>query len=260
MDPLQFSSRLESHAHALKTLDELYEYDDFMMSIDTLIDIGCGPGIDLEWWASRTTRDENNPEPLNIKCTGIDLFPSLKPAKVYKPDSEITYIEENMEDATWIVVNEPGFDVIWCHDAFQFAIDPLGTLGKFNTMLSNGGMLALMIPQSTNVIFHKQEFNQFDGVFYNHTLVSLIHMLAVNGFDCKSGFFKKDADDAWLSAIVYKSEHKPMDPRSTRWYDLVEKGLLPDSADASVNKAGFLRQPDLVLPWLNKSMTDFSRH
>ena len=75
MANIQFSSAQESHDHSLETLNHLYNYDDFMLSIDSLCDIGCGiNGLDLEWWASRTTRDDENPEPLNIKCTGIDTF------------------------------------------------------------------------------------------------------------------------------------------------------------------------------------------
>jgi len=80
-------------------------------------------------------------------------------------------------------------------------------------------------------------------------------MLAVNGWDCRDGFFKKDANDPWLHAIVYKSEVAPMDPLTTNWYKLMEKQLLPETADASILKYGILRQRDLVLPWLDKSNT-----
>ena len=44
-----FRNAEESHQHSLETLNQLYEYDDFMMSIGTLADIGCGDGKDLEW-------------------------------------------------------------------------------------------------------------------------------------------------------------------------------------------------------------------
>ncbi len=77
----------KSHAHSLETLNILYEYDDFMESINTLVDLGCGQGLDLEWWATRTTRDDN-PKPLNIKCTGVDILSSLPVAKKYP---NITY-------------------------------------------------------------------------------------------------------------------------------------------------------------------------
>jgi len=66
-----FKTPEDSYTHSLRTLSALYEYDDFMMSIKTLADMGCGNGLDLEWWATRTMRDDSQ-EPLNIKCTGYD--------------------------------------------------------------------------------------------------------------------------------------------------------------------------------------------
>jgi hypothetical protein len=90
-------------------------------------------------------------------------------------------------------------------------------------------------------------------------MVSLIHALAVSGFDCRDGFFKKMPDDPWLHAIVYKSEHAPMDPRTTRWYDLIDLELIPDSMAASIMRYGYARQRDLVLPWIDKSLHSFAQ-
>ena len=70
----------------------------------------------------------------------------------------------------------------------------------------------------------------------------------------------KNPNDPWIHAVVYKSEHPPMDPRTTRWYDLAEKNLLPESAAESVNRRGFLAQPDLLLPWIDKSLMGFNKH
>jgi hypothetical protein len=82
-------------------------------------------------------------------------------------------------------------------------------------------------------------------------------MLAVAGWDCKSGFFKKESNDPWLHAVVYKSSHEPMNPKTTTWYELVDKRLLPESADACINRHGELRQQELMVPWLDKSLTHF---
>ena len=88
-----FRNPEESHAHSLETLNWLYEHDDFMASIDTLIDLGCGAGLDLEWWATRTTRDDNH-EPLNISCTGLDVADKLVIARKH---ANITYQRNNFE-------------------------------------------------------------------------------------------------------------------------------------------------------------------
>ena len=59
--------------------------------------------------------------------------------------------------------------------------------------------------------------------------------------------------DPWIKLVAYKSYVEPMDPTTTRRYHLAETGLLPESAVASINRFGYLRQQDLVLEWLDKS-------
>ena len=73
---MTFRNAEESHAHSLETLNVLYEYDDFMESVGTVLDLGCGAGLDMEWWATRTTRDDP-PRPLNIRCVGVDQHASI---------------------------------------------------------------------------------------------------------------------------------------------------------------------------------------
>jgi hypothetical protein len=85
-------------------------------------------------------------------------------------------------------------------------------------------------------------------------------MLAVNGWDCNSGFFKKDQNDPWIFAIVYRSNTEPMDPNTTNLYKLAEEtNLLPESAVRSLTKYESIRQQDLLLPWLDKNLIDMSQ-
>ena len=245
-----FRNAEESHAHSLQTLDVLFEHDDFMSSIDSVIDLGCGSGIDLEWWATRTTRDEN-PIPLNIDCTGVDLHNNLSLTKRY---TNVRYQQTDFE--TSIVLGKKNkFDVLWCHDAFQYAIDPMGTLSHWWNIANDSAMLVIVVPQTTVMAQRSQAFYQPSGCYYHHTMVSLMHMLAVSGWDCASGFFLKRPNDPWIHAAVYKSSHAPMNPRQTSWYDLIEKKLLPESAETSIMKHGYLRQQDLLIPWLDKNLT-----
>ena len=148
--------------------------------------------------------------------------------------------------------------MLWCHDAFQYAVNPIQTLTKWYDIASPGGMLCLALPQTTNFHTRDLDFTLRDGVYYHHTIVSLIYMLAVSGWDCRSGFFKKSPEDHWIYAVVYKSEHKPRDPKTARWYDLADDKLLPETAAKSVNAKGFLDQKDLILPWLDKSLSRFN--
>jgi SAM-dependent methyltransferase len=249
-----FTSAAASHAHSLETLNLLYEYDDFMSSVRHMADIGCGLGHDTEWWATRTTRDEK-PTPLDIKCTGIDLLPEFSIAKRYR---NMQYLNQNFEEP--LLHGKNRYDVIWCHDAFQYALKPLDTLRNWHTAMYNNGMLIIVVPQTTLLEYNREAFDQRDFVYYNWTLVSLIHALAVSGFDCREGFFKKAAGDPWLHAVVYKSAHAPMNPQTTRWTDLADRNLLPECVIASANRWGQVRQADLVLPWLTRALYSMGDH
>jgi ubiquinone/menaquinone biosynthesis C-methylase UbiE len=245
---MTFAHPGDSHQHSLETLNQLFEYDDFMFSLRTMVDLGCGTGDDLIWWATRTTRDDN-PKPLNIDCYGVDLDENLLIASEYK---NITYQPGNFEDA--IVAPDGGFDVLWCHDAFQYAQNPIQTLSNWWHIASSGGMLSLTVP-ITQQIHHRQlSYTLPNGCYYHHTMVSLMYMLATAGWDCGAGFFKQLPTEPWLHAVVYKSIHPPLDPRKTDWHRLSELNLLPPSAAASVYAHSALRQQDLIVPWLDHSL------
>lgn len=245
-----FTSVDTTRRNSLNILETLYEYDDFMESIRSVVDLGCGFGEDLEWWASRTTRDED-PEPLNITCVGVDKINQLTvPRGKYKNLTiQVTDFEED------VYAPKEKFDILWCFDAFQYCINPITTLGKWRDIANDNGMLIISIPQTINIQQKQQAFYQPSGCFYHHTLISLIHMLSVTGWDCNSGFFKKTPDNLWVYAVVYKNSIGLLDPKNTTWYDLVEKNILPESAKKSVMAHGYLREQDLVLPWLDKSLT-----
>lgn len=241
---MSFSSEHESHQHSLETLDLLYGYPDFMESVDSVCDVGCGKeGLDLEWWATREVDDDDVIIPLNINCTGIDIHDHILVVH-----DNIRYIKHNFETKL-----DEQFDVLYCHDSFQYAFNPLLTLSNWYDMLTDGGMLVLQVPSTTNLEYNKLAFSQPNFHYYNHTLDGLIHMLAVNGFDCNSGFFQQQFNDKWIKAIVYKSDIRPMNPKTTTWYDLADKKLIPDTGVESINKYGYMKREDLVLPWLDYS-------
>ena len=251
---IAFSSPEASHAHSLQTLETLYQFDDFMQSVTNVIDMGCGAGHDMLWWATRTTR-EQNPRPLNIRCLGIDLPESCWAAGQHR---YVSYISQDFQDP--ISVHKRRFDVVWCHDAFQYVQDPFRVLTHWRDITTPGAMLVLIVPQTTNLYQNREQFEQADGCYWHWSLVNLMHVLAVSGWNCASGFFRKSAGDPWLTAIVYRDDHEPTNPRTTRWYDLCDRGLLPDSAVRCIQRHGYLRQQDLVLPWIDKSVTWFGRH
>lgn len=247
-----FASPGDSHKHSLNTLNLLYEHDDFMESISTVLDLGCGDGLDLEWWATRTTRDLNNPRPLNIRCMGLDLAPSLSISGKHK---NIFYQSHDFE--TPLSTGKIKYDVLWCHDSFQFVLDPFATLKNWHDIASPNSMLVIIVPQTTNLEFNKQCFEQANGVYWHWTVVNLMHVLAVTGWQVSAGYFRKEPNDPWIHAVAYRGDYVAEDPRKTTWYELAERGLLHDSAVKSINRWGYLRQQDLVLPWLDRSLQWF---
>lgn len=248
-----FKNAEDSHQHSLQTLNELYEHDDFMESVGRVVDLGSGhEALDSRWWTTRFTRDEE-PLPLNIKCTAMDLVDDIS----HEAKATVTYQKVDIETVSH--AKRP-YDVLWCHDTFQYMINPLQTLANWWHLAAQNSMLVVIVPQTTNIEYNRLAFDQLSGCYYNHTVVSLIHMLAVTGWDCEAGFFSKQASDPWIRAIVYRSNHLPRDPRACTWYDLAEIGLLPTSAVDSINRHGYLRQQDLLLPWLDKSLTWFGQH
>lgn len=250
---IAFSSSEASHAHSLHTLETLYQFDDFMMSIENVIDMGCGAGLDMLWWATRTTRDLAR-RPLNIRCLGIDLHESCAATVRHR---YVSYMPQDFEEP--IRTHKRRFDVVWCHDAFQYVQDPFRTLRQWRDITTPGAMLVLTVPQTTNLYLNREQFEQTDGCYWHWTLVNLIHVLAVSGWNCAAGFFQKLPEDPWITAVVYRGDHDPVDPRNTKWYDLCEMSVLPDSAVKSVQRHGYLRQQDLVLPWIDKSLTWYGR-
>jgi len=251
---MTFSHPGDSHLHSLELLEWLYEYDDFMESIRTVVDLGCGTGEDLVWWATRTTNDDN-PQPLNIACTGADLAESLMVAQDYP---NIAYQSADFEGK--IQKPEQGFDILWCHDAFQYARDPLGTLSRWWHMASEGAMLSLTVPVTQRIHHRQLAYELPPGQYFHHSMVSLIYMLASTGWDCAAGFFKQVPTEPWIHAIVYKSEHGPLDPRECSWHRLVELNLVPESAEASIFAHNHLRQQDLVVPWLDRTLISMANN
>ena len=223
-----------------------------MLSLRTMVDLGCGSGDDLAWWATRTTRDDN-PQPLNIKCYGIDL--GTNPL-VTNEHENILYQQCNFEDT--IVIPDGGFDVLWCHDAFQYAVNPIQTLSNWWHIASPGGMLALTVPVTQQIHRRQLSYVLPNGYYYHHTMVSLMYMLATAGWDCGAGFFKQTLTEPWIHAVVYKSNQPPQNPRDIDWNTLVEFNLLPQSAIKSIYTHSALRQQDLVIPWIDGSLSSMA--
>lgn len=247
-----FANDQASHEHSLRTLNLLANYDDFMDSIETVIDMGCGIGNDLAWWATRTYLDDNDAErPYNFKCIGVDLDTSRTQHQL--PNLEI--INADFETHNFKLFA----DVIWSHDSFRYAINPLGTLKHWHKQLADNGMLVMIVPQTINIAYNKLSVRSLPNSFYHYSITNLLYMLAVNGFDCNAGHFVKYPNDPWVHCVAYRSDVEPMDPKTTTWYTLAEKKLLPDTAIACIDRYGYLKQEELQTHWLDRQFCNWNQ-
>jgi SAM-dependent methyltransferase len=225
-----------------------------MESIGTVLDIGHGNGHDLNWWATRTI-DIDDKTPLNIKCTGIDIDDTFDSKYTHH---NITTVKYNFEDSK---LKHNQFDVIYAHNVLQYGVNPLQTLGHWWDLARDNAMLVIAVPSSTFIQYNTIIADQHSHDYYHWSLVSLIHHLAVNGWDCKDGFFKQERNSPWIYAVAYKQPNfKKLDYRTTTWFDLAEQQLLPETAVNSLNQWNLVRQQDLKLMWLNKQVFDFRNY
>ena len=127
MDFLQ-NNDSASNSHSLGMLWGLSVFGEFMESIDTVIDVGCGNGHDALWWANATDGNEEDPLNLGINVIGLDIKDRIDPT--LKIPSNLTFKFEN-----WNIVKfKKQFDVVWTHNTIQETQDPLKFLHKMNEL------------------------------------------------------------------------------------------------------------------------------
>ena len=55
-----------------------------------------------------------------------------------------------------------------------------------------------------------------------------------------------------IHVAVYKSSIPPMNPETTTWVDLQKAGSLNKSVSDCINEYGYLRQENILYPWLDR--------
>lgn len=243
----QFKNAHASHEHSQSILKLLYEYDSFLDSIQVVADMGCGSGLDIEWWASLYTRDDP-PEPHNYLCYAIDRDIKQIDPTLLENNKNIKVIAGDMSQQ---LIIPRKVDFLWCHDSFQYVINPLLTLKNWNEMMNINGMMTLSLPQHQTYEYNRIQTRSVSGCYYHYNICNLMYMLAVNGFDCRDCYIWMDTNNAWMHFAVYKSMD-PMDPVTTSWFDLADKNLINNSVMDSLNKYGHVRQEELIFTWLDR--------
>jgi hypothetical protein len=240
-----FTTAQASHEHSLTILNLLYQYDSFMDGIKVVADMGCGQGLDINWWANVWTRDDP-PEPRNYLCYAVDKNIKILDTLV----AELPNVVPIEGDFTQRVVPRQ-VDLMWAHDSFQYSVAPLETLKVWNETMNINGMLVLCVPQHQSYEYNRLQTRSYNGVFYHYNVCNLMYMLAVSGFDCRDCYVWMDPNNKWMYFAVYKSMDA-LDPKKTSWFDLADLNLVNDSVKLSLNNFGYVRQEDLLFTWLDR--------
>lgn len=241
-----FKNSADSHDHSMGILEMLYQYDSFLDNLKVIVDMGCGSGLDIKWWAELETRDDP-PEAHNYVVYAVDRDVSKIDPEILASNKNIHVIESNYD-----TVHLPRkADLLWSHDSFQYCLNPLQTLKHWNYCMNVNGMLCLSVPMHTTYSYDRLHTRSFSGSYYTYNVCNLMYMLAVNGFDCRDCYIYMAPNYGWIHFCVYKNS-EPFDPATTSWFDLADKNVISDSAKLSLEKYGHIRQEDLAFTWLDK--------
>ena len=233
-----------------EVLSTLANYDEFISQLEIIADMGSGSGLYSQMLATMELDD------------GTKVMPTVM-AVDNKVQLDNKYREKNIrqirQDFSETTIQENKIDLIWCHDSFQFAHDPWKTLRHWHKIMSPNGMLLMSVPQSSYIDdLSRWQVIQQPKCYHSWNMVNLIQHLATCGFDCREGFLRQRRHDPLLWVAVYKSEHQPMDPADTSWYDLMDKKLLPVTAEKFIQATGYLRLDVLVVEWLDRNNYDLA--
>jgi hypothetical protein len=234
--------------HSLPILETIRQYDTFLESLKNIAIMGCGSSEDVAWWATLENYADP-PEPYNFNCFAVDNDPAKLAQVPVLPN--VNKIQRDFSDDHIFPVS---IDLMWAHDCLQYSTNPLQTLKRWNQAMTVNGMLLLSVPTHTGIEYDRYYSRGYSGCYFHYTPVSLIYMLAVNGFDCRDAYLLKKYQDPWINFAVYKTDVEPMDPATTNWYDLVDKKLLHPTIESSINTNGYLKQEEICLPWLDKEL------
>jgi SAM-dependent methyltransferase len=236
----------------------LDDFVEFKRSIGSVLDLGCGSGTDLAYIANFTDSDDDNPRPLNIPCTGLDIK-LTSDAKAYETKiKHYSLVEHDFNSSELLPKFPKKFDVVWCHDVLQYSHSVINLLGAVNRSMNKNGMLYLSVPNTVSVNYGRFQNYTFSQQFQTFTVTQLIYLLAINGFDCNDFYLKKVKHDDCIEVITYKNS-EPYSYTST-WYDLMDKKCFNDSANAIIEKHGFLTDQGLLTKWIDGVVFDYRFH
>jgi SAM-dependent methyltransferase len=245
------TNQANSNLHSSNYLELVFQFGDTIESIDSVIDVGCADGHDSLYWAEAGVLDDDDETliPLNINVTAID--------------KENTFSDENKHEnikfiqTDWMEFKpKDGHDVVWAHNVLHLAQDPLQFLHQLNRYCNPGGMLCLSFPTTVNTFYGEPDYRIYSQAQHHITMINLIHMLVLSGFNCNDGYFLKQPNSNVINALVYKETDTLYNYNEIGLYELND--MFPAAVQDQLTKFGYITNKNLLLTWLTGTHVDYS--
>ena len=117
--------------------------------------------------------------------------------------------------------------------------------------------MCLTMPTTVNTFYGEPDYRVYSDAPNSITLVDLIHMLVLSGFNCNEGYFVKQPNTNIINALVYKDSDKLYEYGDQTLYEYTD--LLPESCKTQLNRFGYLTNKSLQLYWIDGTLIDYSK-
>lgn len=218
-----------------------------------VLDVGCGLGLQANWWASQRPKldDDRFGLKASTECHAVDLYP---------PDAEFAnnfYFKQ--EDYHNLSFSNEQFDIVWSHYSLEYSATPFKALAEWRRVCKPDGHLYITVPCSFRKKFGKIHTELKPGQQSWFTIVNLIYMLAYTGWLPKDAFFQADVRRGIVRGIIPANPEQPtaLDPLEVNLYDLADRGVFDRWVTAMINDRGTFDETNLVITWVTGSILDF---
>lgn len=218
-----------------------------------VLDVGCGDGIQAEWWASRQPPDAEDRYDIkpSVECHGVDLFP---------PSSDLVnkfyYKQGDYHNLTY---KDSQFDIVWSHFSLEYSPTPFKALAEWRRVCKPDGHLYLTIPGSFKKKFGRIHTGIKPGQQSWFTVPMLMYMLAYTGWSPKNSFFEQDFKNGVIRGLIAANPEQStaIDPVTTNLYEMAEKGVFNEWCNAMINDTGTFDESRLVITWVTGKQLDY---
>ena len=229
----------------------LFDDSMFDQNLDVL-DVGCGLGLQADWWASRRPKHEADRYGMKefTECHAVDL---------YEPDAGLKdkfYFRK--EDFHKMSFDDNQFDIVWSHLSLEYSPKPLEALKEWRRVCKDDGHIYITVPGSFKKKFGRIHTEMKPGQQSWFTVPILMQQLAYAGFNPRNGYFQADFKNGLIRALVPANpDSVGFDPLVTSMYELAENGLFNDWVNGMIAERGTFDESKLVIQWVTGDVLDY---